>query len=206
MKKLSNQNCRGRCKYSKKERKRHDNPNKISLFPFLTHAFFMICSFFRKMSIKNMLMFMSIYEMKNLFIWHFDHFNFFVSFFVCSHEQVSWSSKNWAIFVAHKHELLINIMLIKLWAHRMLMSKTKCSNRVHTFCSTVCSLVQGSDTLDYYARVFEMPFLENTVTFGQIWLVQNMRNKNPNLTVQSDWTKSDRASQETQLKKSSVIL
>ena len=32
----------------------------------------------------------------------------------------------------------------------------------------VLHLVQGSDTLEYYARVFEMRFLGNKVTFGPI--------------------------------------
>ena len=51
-----------------------------------------------------------------------------------------------------------------------------------------------------------MRFLESTVTFGPIWLAQDMRNKNPNLMVQPDWTKSDRASQKMHLKNLSVIL
>ena len=68
---------------------------------------------------------------------------------------------------------------------------------------TVLHLILGSHTLKYNARVFEMLFPESTLTYAPIWLAQNMRNKNPDLMVQSDWAKSDRASQKTQLKNSS---
>ena len=70
----------------------------------------------------------------------------------------------------------------------------------------VSLLVKGSDTLEYYARIFEIRFLGSTVTFNPIWLAQIMRNQNSNLMVQSDLTKIDGASQETHLKILSVIL
>ena len=61
----------------------------------------------------------------------------------------------------------------------------------------VSHLVLDLHILEYHARVFEMRFLENTVTFDLILLAQIMRNQNSNLMVQSDKIKSDRVFQET---------
>ena len=122
MKKLSNQNCRGRVNYSKKERQRHDNPNQISPFPFLTHAFSMICSFFGKWASK----YAHAYD-------HLSHMTFaHMIFSKCPvpslfYEQF-WQLRMSKSVCSVKTEQIGQLIMStsnahQIWAHRMLMSK-----------------------------------------------------------------------------------
>ena len=61
----------------------------------------------------------------------------------------------------------------------------------------VSHLIQDSHTLESHTSIFKIAFLKSTVTFGSIWLAQNIRLENTNLLIHLYFTKSYRAFSES---------
>ena len=127
--------------------------NQISPFPFLTHAFSMICSFFRKMSIK-------ICSCSWSFISHdicsYDFFkmscpqSFLWAILAAQLWAISLLSENWANWAAHNEHIECSSNMSTSNAH----VKKKCSNSAQKICSSVVSLNKTDEKLDVKTSFF----------------------------------------------------